>query len=84
MQSFLEACKAGNVGVVLELLEGGADPNQGDMVRGMRTVSDCLCLPVNVVAIIIIVYVCYNVHCFMRRITKLLFGGPVTMDMMRW
>ncbi len=50
MQSFLEACKAGNVGVVLELLEGGADPNQADEVRGM---SNCLCLPVNVVAIII-------------------------------
>ncbi len=49
MQTFLEACKTGNVGVVLELLEGGADPNQADEVRA---VSDCLCLPVNVVAII--------------------------------
>ncbi|XP_064405699.1 serine/threonine-protein kinase TNNI3K-like isoform X1 [Halichondria panicea] len=28
--SFLEACKAGNVGVVQELLDGGADPNQAD------------------------------------------------------
>ncbi|XP_064395629.1 uncharacterized protein LOC135342727 [Halichondria panicea] len=28
--AFLDACKTGNVGVVLELLECGADPNQAD------------------------------------------------------
>ena len=30
--SLLEACKDGNVEVVEELLEGGADPNQADEV----------------------------------------------------
>ena len=29
----MEACKTGNVKVVEELLEGGADPNQVDEVR---------------------------------------------------
>ncbi len=33
-QAFLDACKTGNVGVVLELLECGADHNQADKVRG--------------------------------------------------
>ncbi len=32
-KEFLDACKTGNVGVVLELLECGADPNQADKVR---------------------------------------------------
>ena len=32
LQSFLEACKTGNVGVVQLALEGGADPNQADEV----------------------------------------------------
>ena len=34
-QAFLDACKTGNMGVVLELLECGADPNQADKVRGI-------------------------------------------------
>ncbi len=41
-QEFLDACKTGNVGVVLELLECGADPNQADKVRGiLSTVPIC-------------------------------------------
>ncbi len=43
MQSLLKACKAGNVGVVQELLDGGADPNQADEVRRMRTVAVRVC-----------------------------------------
>ncbi len=30
LQSFIDACKTGNVGVVQELLKRGADPNQTD------------------------------------------------------
>ncbi len=42
-QAFLDACKRGNVGVVLELLECGVDPNQADKVRGiLSTLSICL------------------------------------------
>ncbi len=37
-QVFLDAYKTGNVGVVLELLKGGVDPNQADEVRGITTV----------------------------------------------
>ena len=38
----MEACKTGDVGVVLELLECGADPNQADKVRGiLSTVPIC-------------------------------------------
>ncbi|XP_064395548.1 uncharacterized protein LOC135342673 isoform X3 [Halichondria panicea] len=33
--AFLEACKTGDVGVVLELLECGADPNQADEATGI-------------------------------------------------
>ena len=38
-QEFLDACKTGNVGVVLELLECGADPNQADKVRGILSLQ---------------------------------------------
>ncbi len=42
-QAFLDACKTGDVGVVLELLECGVDPNQADKVRGiLSTVPICL------------------------------------------
>ncbi len=42
-QAFLDACKTGNVGVVLELLECGVDPNQADKVREiLSTVPICL------------------------------------------
>ncbi len=41
-QAFLDACETDNVGVVLELLECGADPNQADKVRGiLSTVPIC-------------------------------------------
>ncbi len=38
LQSFMEACKTGNVGVVQLALEGGADPNQADEVMIMCVV----------------------------------------------
>ncbi len=42
-QAFLDACKTGDVGVVLELLECGVDPNQADKVREiLSTVPICL------------------------------------------
>ncbi len=67
-QAFLDACKTGNVGVVLELLECGVDPNQADKVRGiLSTVPICLLV---------------DDYCLYRMVL-LLFTGPVTMDMMR-
>ncbi|XP_064395533.1 ankyrin repeat and protein kinase domain-containing protein 1-like isoform X4 [Halichondria panicea] len=38
--AFLDACKTGNVGVVLELLECGADPNQADKDCALCWASD--------------------------------------------
>ena len=39
VQSFLEACATGNVGVVEKLLESGVDPNQVNEVRSVSIAS---------------------------------------------
>ncbi len=58
------------MGVVLELLECGADPNQADKVRGiLSTVPICPLVD--------------NNYCLYRMMIGLLFTGPVGMDVMR-
>ena len=71
LQALLDACKTGNVGVVMELLKGGANPNQADEVRGILPTMP-----------IIMSVGCENNYC-LYRIVLLLFTGPVTRDMMR-
>ncbi len=49
LQSFMLACKTGNVGVVQLALEGGADPNQADevMINVCRVVVSHDCVTVH-------------------------------------
>ncbi len=54
LQSFIEACATGNVGVVRKLLKRGADPNQADEeVRSLTSAVQCILEPPLNVTIIV-------------------------------